>query len=79
MEIDLNEISKTVKTVADYENEKLELKEKVEGIKKSISALIEKLEKDKENLKRKYQPKIREKKDSIKENEYSLGQNQTKQ
>ena len=79
VEIDLNEISKTVKTVADYEKEKLELKEKVEGVKKSISGLTEKLEKDKENLKRKYQPKIREKKDSIKENEYSLGQNQTKQ
>ncbi len=79
VEIDLNEISKTVKTVDDYEKEKLELKGKVEGIKKSISALIEKLEKDKENLKRKYQPKIREKKGSIKENEYSLGQNQTKQ
>ena len=79
VEIDLNEISKTVKTVDDYEKEKLELKGKVEGIKKSISALIEKLEKDRENLKRKYQPKIREKKGSIKENEYSLGQNQTKQ
>ena len=78
MEIDLDEISKTVKTVADYEKEKLELKEKVEGIKKIISGLIEKLEKDKENLKRKFQPKIREKKDSIKENEYSLGKNQTK-
>lgn len=79
VEIDLNEISKTVKTVADYEKEELELKERVEGIKKCISVLIEKLEKDKENLKRKYQPKIREKKDSIKENEYLLGQNQTKQ
>ncbi|HEY8688207.1 MAG TPA: ATP-binding protein [Chitinophagaceae bacterium] len=79
VEIDLNEISKTVKTVADYEKEKLELKEKVESIKKSISGLTEKLEKDKENLKRKYQPKIRVKKDSIKENEYSHGLNQTKQ
>ena len=34
VEIDLNEISKTVKTVADYENEKVELQEKVEGIRK---------------------------------------------
>jgi len=78
VEIDLDEISKTVKTVSDYEKEKLELKEKVEGVKKIISGLIEKLDKDKENLKRKFQPKIREKKDSIKENEYSLGKNQTK-
>lgn len=79
VEIDLNEISKTVKTVADYEKENLELKEKVVEIKNIISGLTEKLDKDKENLKRKYQPKIREKKDSIKENEYLLGQNHAKQ
>lgn len=79
VEIDLNEINKTVKTLADYEKEKQELKEKIEGIRKVISELTEKLEKDKDNLKRKYQPKIRERKDSIKENEYSLGQNQSKQ
>jgi Protein of unknown function (DUF3584) len=78
VEIDLNEINKTVKTVADYENEKSKLKEKIDGIRKTISKLTEKLEKDKDNLKRKYQPKIREKKDSIKENEYLLGQNQTR-
>jgi hypothetical protein len=78
IEIDLNEVNKTVKTVADYQKEKTELKEKIESIRKSISELREKLEKDKENLKRKHQPKIREKKDSIKENEYSIGQNQTK-
>lgn len=78
VEIDLNEISKNVKTVADYENEKSERKEKIDGIRKTISELIEKSENSKDYLKRKYQPKIREKKDSIKENEYSLGQNQTK-
>lgn len=78
VEIDLNEISKKVKTVADYENEKSEMKEKIEDIRKTISELTEKLEKDKDNLKRKYQPKIRERKDSIKENEYALGQHQTK-
>lgn len=79
VEIDLNEINKTVKTVADYEKDKQEQIERLDGIRKLISELTLKLEKDKENLKRKYQPKIREKKDSIKENEYSLGQNQTKQ
>jgi hypothetical protein len=76
VEIDLNEISKTVKTVEEYEREKEELKTKINGIRKSISELNEKLDKDKENLKRKHQPKIREKKDSIKENEYSFGQSQ---
>ncbi len=78
VEIDLNEINKSVKTVADYEKEKDEVKEKIENIRKEISELTQKLERDKENLKRKYQPKIREKKDSIKENEYLIGQNQTK-
>jgi len=79
VEIDLNEINKTVKTVADYEKDKQEQIKRLDVMRKFISKLTSKLEKDKDNLKRKYQPKIREKKDSIKENEYSLGQNQTKQ
>lgn len=78
IEIDLNEITKAVKTVDEYEREKRELKEKVEEIRKNISELTEKLEKDKENLKRKYQPKIREKKDSIKENDYLLEKSNAK-
>ncbi len=78
VEIDLNEINKTVKTVEDYAREKEELKTKIEGIRKNISERTDKLEKDKDNLKRKYQPKIRDKKDSVNENEYSIGQNQMK-
>lgn len=78
VEIDLNEIDKTVKTVAEYEIEKEALQKRIVELKKSISEASEKLEKDKENLKRKYQPKIREKKESIKENEYSQGLNQSK-
>ena len=78
IEIDLSEINKTVKTVADYERENDELKQKVGSIRKRISELTEKLEKDNDNLKRKHQPKIREKKYLIKENEYRIGQNQSK-
>jgi hypothetical protein len=78
VELDLNEINKTVRTVADYETEKAELKEKTEGIRMAISELIEKIEKEKENLKKKYQPKIRERKDAIKENEYLLEKNRLK-
>jgi hypothetical protein len=78
VELDLNEINKTVRTVADYENEKLELKEKRDCIFKNISELKEKTEKDKENLKRKYQPKIRERKEGIRENEYKLEQTKIK-
>lgn len=78
IELNLDEINKTVKTVDDYEKDKEELKQKLENVRKSIWELNEKLEKDKDNLKKKYQPKIREKKDAIKENEYAIGQNQTK-
>lgn len=78
VELDLNEINKTVKTVADYEKEKHELNEKILIIRKKISDLTEKVTKDKDNLKDKYQPKIRKKKEAIKENDYLLEQNQTK-
>ncbi len=78
VEIDLSEINKTVKTVADYEKDKDDLKETIESVRKSISELTGKLEGSKENLKRKYQPKIREKRDSIKENEYEIGQSQSR-
>lgn len=78
VELDLNEINRTVKTVADYEKEKQELNEKILIIRKKISDLTEKVLKDKDNLKDKYQPKIRKKKESIKENDYLLEQNQTK-
>ena len=78
VELDLNEINKTVKTVADYEKEKQELNEKILIIRKKISDLTEKVTKDKDNLKDKYQPKIRKKKEAIKENDYLLEQNQTK-
>lgn len=78
VELDLNEINKTVKTVADYEKEKQELNEKILIIRKKISDLTDKVIKDKDNLKDKYQPKIRKKKEAIKENDYLLEQNQTK-
>jgi hypothetical protein len=78
IEIDLDEIDKTVKTVADYEKEKFDLVEQIEGIRKNVVDLSEKTGKDKENLKRKYQPKIREKKDLIRGNEYLAEQNKIK-
>lgn len=78
IEIDLDEIGKTVKTVADYENEKSDLVELIEEIRKNVADLSEKAGKDKENLKRKYQPKIREKKDAVKANEYQVEQSKIK-
>jgi len=78
VEIDLDEINKTVKTVADYEKEKTELNEQIQTLKKEISALYLKIEEDKGKLKTKYQPKIREKKDLIRENDYKLEQAKSK-
>ena len=74
IDIDLSEINKTVKTVTDYETEKEELNAQIQTFKKNISELLEKLEDDKERLKRRYQPKIREKKDAVRENEYRFEQ-----
>jgi len=78
IEIDLDEIDKTVKTVADYENEKSDLAERLKELIKSINDLAEKADKDKENSKRKYQPKIREKKEAIRGNVYLTEQIQIK-
>ncbi|SHG28675.1 ATP-binding protein [Dysgonomonas macrotermitis] len=78
VEIDLCEIDKTVKTVDDYEQEKSELNDKREELRKNISILLQKLEKDNDNLKRKYQPKIREQKELLKKNEYTIEQNELK-
>lgn len=74
VEIDLEEINKTVKTVADYEKDKTELNEQIQILKNEISELYLKLESDKGKLKTKYQPKIRERKDIIRGNEYKLEQ-----
>ncbi len=78
VELDLNELNKSVRTVTDYQSEKDQLKEKIIAINKDINDLMEKSEKEKDNLKRKFQPKIREKKERIKENEYLWEQNQIK-
>jgi hypothetical protein len=78
VEMDLSEINKTVKTVRDYEIEKSELSGQIQLLKKNISELSIKLDDDGEKQKRKYQPKIREKKDEIRENEYKFEQSKSK-
>ena len=79
IEIDLNEINKTVKTVADYESDKKSLSTQIQDLKQSISDLSQQLEVDSEKLKKKYQPKIREQKDVIREIDYNLEQSKNKQ
>ena len=71
VEIDLNEIDKTVKTVSDYENEKFELQSQITEIQKVISGLNAQMEKDLENLRIKFHKKIKEQKEVIQTNDYT--------
>jgi len=77
IEINLNEIDKTVKTISDYEAEKSEINEQILLFEQSISDLEIKLKEDKENLKNKYSPKIREKNKILDEKEYHLKYSET--
>ncbi|WP_159472417.1 ATP-binding protein [Dyadobacter sp. 3J3] len=72
VKIDLEEINKKVKTVADYEQEKLQFQKNAEVNDASLNALNEQKKKDAEKLKQKYQPKIKELKDAGFEAEYLL-------
>ncbi|MFP5040925.1 ATP-binding protein [Parasediminibacterium sp. JCM 36343] len=74
--IDLVEISKTVKTVADYQREKEGLNEAIAAGRKNIASLDEALNDNLEKLKKKFQPKIRELKESIQTEEYGISQSQ---
>lgn len=72
--IDLEQLDKKVKTVNDYEEEKQQLNISVEEQKREFKEIQEKFESSKDNLKRRFQSKITEKKTAIKENEYFLQQ-----
>lgn len=72
--INLEQISKKVKTVKDYEEEKENLTLCIEEHKKEFVQIQSAFEKDKGNLKIRFQTKITEKKTSIRENDYNLQQ-----
>ncbi len=78
IKIDLNEVAKSVKTVADYEKEKIEFSKKIELLQKEISAIAEQLNVDLENLRKKQQPKINKCKETIRSNGYTIEQNTVK-
>lgn len=78
IQIDLNEISKSVKTVADYEKEKIEFNKKIELLQKEILSIAEQLNTDLENLRKRQQPKINKCKDAIRNNGYTIEQSTTK-
>lgn len=72
--INLEQVSKKVKTVKDYEEEKENLTLNIEEHKKEFAKIQSEFEILKENLKRRFQSKITEKKTSTRENDYNLQQ-----
>jgi hypothetical protein len=74
IKLDLDEINKTVKTVADHEKDKVKLKKEIESFQKDIAALMNQSITDIENLKRKNQPKTSKCKEVIRNKEYACGQ-----
>jgi hypothetical protein len=76
--IDLHEISKEVKTVADYEQEKSDLQNQINNVLKTISSLNGKMEKDLENLRIKFHKKIKEQKETVQTNDYTIDISKTR-
>lgn len=69
--IDLQEIKKTVKTVADYQDDKVKLLTQLDNSKKATAQLDARLADDLDKLKRKLQPKIKEQKQLVLNNEFN--------
>jgi chromosome segregation ATPase len=74
VKIDLKEISKSVKTIADYEKEKQTALADIDLLKIEIQNKNEALQEELEKCRRKYQPLIKEAKNTINENKYLLEQ-----
>lgn len=79
VQLHLSEVRKAVKTLEDYENEKNDLLKKIDALKSALKSLLDSKIEDLERIKKKYQPRINEHKDGIREKEYSLEQNMVKQ
>lgn len=76
--INLNDLTTKVKTVADYTKEKNKVNDAIDAIKKTITQLHQSESDDIEKLKRKYQPKIKEFKESLAEHTYAVEQAELK-
>jgi len=72
VKIELNEIDCQVKTIEDYLQEKEEAEQKIVEYTNQITKLTDLFEVDKEKLKKKYQPQIRDQKEQIRQFEYEL-------
>lgn len=78
IDLDTSQISKSVKTVADLQQEQENLEIKLQQSKQSVLQFNVQLNEEQEKLKRKFHPKIKEQKDTIHQNEYSKESNKLK-
>jgi hypothetical protein len=78
IQIDTNEIGKTVKTVADLKTDKEELKSQIQSIQQVTTGLNLKSNDELEKLRRRFQPKVKEQKEIISTNEYQSNQSKIK-
>lgn len=76
--IDINEINKKVKTVADLQKEKDDYKNQIQAIQQVISDLNTKSNDELEKLRRRFQPKVKEQKEIVDTNKYQSDQNKLK-
>lgn len=78
IEINLTDVEKKVKTVAQYEKEKKKLATKVEELNQQVTVLQQDMNKELDKLKKKFGPRIRETKESLTEQEYIADQSSMK-
>ncbi|PZX17874.1 uncharacterized protein DUF3584 [Breznakibacter xylanolyticus] len=78
VDIDLNDIAKNVKTVADYQAEMATLQKEEEQYQADIAKLFDLFNDESEKIKKRYQQKIKDIKENIREQEYKSQQCATK-
>jgi DNA repair exonuclease SbcCD ATPase subunit len=76
--IDLTEIPKTVKTIADYQKEKIDFENHILTIQRNISDSNIFLNDELDKIKKRFQPKVRDLKDTILTNQFYINQNKEK-
>lgn len=78
IQIDTNEIGKTVKTVADLKKDKEDLKIQIQSIQQVIADLNSKSNEELEKLRKRFHPKVKEQKEIVDTNKYQSDQSKIK-
>lgn len=78
IQIDTNEIGKTVKTVANLQNDKEDLKTQIQASQQVISELNGKSNEELEKLRKRFHPKVKEQKEIVDTNKYQSDQSKIK-